>query len=320
MGILLFWLAIVFMIGLFVFLRTVQIVPHQHAFIKERFGKFTKVLTPGLHLLVPFVERVAYRHTLKEEVIDVPPQVCITRDNVQVEVDGILYIRVLNADKASYQINNYRFASTQLAQTSMRSEIGKLDLDQTFVEREKINDAVIQSVDKASDPWGVKVVRYEIKNIFPTKTVLLSMEQQMKAEREKRAEIFHSEGERAATINRSEGSKQENINRSEGEKMRRINESEGRAHQIELVATATAEALREVASAINQPGGHDAVQLRIAQEFIRQFGDVVEKSHTSVVPMGLAAIQGAFEGFSKVMDGMKPGRAGGSADKPPKQA
>lgn len=314
MGTLLFWSAVALSILIVIVLRTFQVVPHQHAFIKERFGKFAGVLEPGFHFLVPFIERVAYRHTLKEEVIDVPPQVCITRDNVQVEVDGILYIRVLNPEKASYQINNYRFASTQLAQTSMRSEIGKLDLDQTFVEREKINDAVIQSVDKASDPWGVKVIRYEIKNIFPTKTVLLSMEQQMKAEREKRAEIFHSEGERAAMINRSEGSKQENINRSEGEKMRRINEAEGRAHQIELVAEATALALHEVASAINQPGGQDAVQLRIAQEYIRQFGDVVDKSRTSVVPMGLAAIQGAFEGFSKVMEGMQPGRGGAASD------
>ena len=315
MGVLLFWSAILVTILLLIIMRTFQVVPHQHAFIKERFGKFAGILPPGFHFLVPFVERVAYRHTLKEEVIDVPPQVCITRDNVQVEVDGILYIRVLNPDKASYQINNYRFASTQLAQTSMRSEIGKLDLDQTFVEREKINDAVIQSVDKASDPWGVKVIRYEIKNIFPTKTVLLSMEQQMKAEREKRAEIFHSEGQRAAMINKSEGSKQENINKSEGEKMRRINEAEGRAHQIELVAEATAEALSQVADAINQPGGHEAVQLRIGQEYIKQFGDVLEKSHTSVVPMGLAAIQGAFEGFSKVMEGMKPakGRPAGEA-------
>lgn len=309
MGTLLFWSAIVLSVLIFVVLKTFEIVPHQHAYIKERFGKFSGILGPGFHFLVPFVERVAYRHTLKEEVIDVPPQICITKDNVQVEVDGILYIRVLNPDKASYQINNYRFASSQLAQTSMRSEIGKLDLDQTFVEREKVNDAVIESVDKASDPWGVKVIRYEIKNIFPTKTVLQSMEQQMKAEREKRADIFHSEGERAAMINRSEGGKQENINRSEGEKLKRINEAEGRAKQIELVAEATAEALQMVADAISQPGGRDAVQLRIGQEFIRQFGDVMEKSKTSVVPMGLAAIQGAFEGFGTVMKGMQKGGA-----------
>lgn len=293
------------LIILVIVLKTFIVVPNQHAFIKERFGKYTGTMTAGFHFLWPFVDRVAYRHTLKEQVLDVPPQICITKDNVQVEVDGILYLKVLDPQRASYGIDNYRFASSQLAQTNMRSEIGKLDLDMTFKEREKINDAVIQNVDHASDPWGVKVTRYEIKNIMPPKTVLHAMEQQMRAEREKRAEIFHSEGERAATINISEGVKRESINLSEGEKMRRINEAEGQARQIELVAEATAEALQQVAAAISMPGGREAVQLRIAQQFIRRFGEVIDKAQTSVVPLGLATIQGAFEGFSKVMEGLK---------------
>ena len=306
MDYILFFSALFLFILILIILKTFVVVPKQHAYIKERLGKYNATLEAGFHFLIPIVDRLAYRHTLKEEVIDVPPQICITKDNVQVEVDGILYLRVLDAKKASYGINNYRFASSQLAQTSMRSEIGKLDLDQTFVEREKINDAVVLSVDEASDPWGIKVTRYEIKNIIPTKTTLASMEQQMKAEREKRADILHSEGERSATINRSEGEKRESINMSEGEKIRRINEAEGSAEQIRLVAEATAQALSEVAQAIEEPGGRQAVQLRITQEYIRSFGHVLEKSQTSVVPLGLAAIQGAFEGFAKVSENLKP--------------
>ena len=306
-----FFIAVLIVIILFIIVKTFVVVPNQHAYIKERFGKYTGTLEAGFHFLWPFIDRLAYKHTLKEQVIDVPPQVCISKDNVQVEVDGILYLKVLDPKKASYGIDNYRYASSQLSQTNMRSEIGKLDLDYTFKEREQINDAVIQAVDKASDPWGVKVTRYEIKNITPPKSVLHSMEQQMRAEREKRADIFHSEGERAATINSSEGEKRESINISEGEKLRRINVAEGEAKRIELVAEATAEALKTVADAINNPGGRDAVQLRIAQEFIKQFGDVAEKSKTSVVPISLAAIQGAFEGFSKITEGLKSTAPGG---------
>ena len=307
------YIAIFLVLVIFIGLKTLVVVPHQHAFVKERLGKFNAVLSAGWYLLIPFIDKVAYRHTLKEEVLDVPSQICITKDNVQVEVDGILYLRVLDPKQSSYGINDYRFASSQLAQTNMRSEIGKLDLDHTFKERTKINDAVIQAVDKASDPWGVKVTRYEIKNINPPKSVIHSMEQQMKAERDKRADIFHSEGVRQETINKSEGEKQEAINTSEGEKQKRINEAEGVAQQIELVAEATADGLASVANAIQEPGGQAAVNLRIAQEYIKQFGEVIERSQTSIVPLNLAMIQGAFEGFSKVSEGFKGvGGAGGT--------
>lgn len=308
--------AVLLLLVLFVIWKTFIIVPHQHAFIKERLGNYSATLGSGFHFLIPIVDRVAYRHTLKEESIDVPPQICITKDNVQVEVDGILYIKVVDPKLASYGISDYRFASIQLAQTNMRSEIGKLDLDHTLMERETINDNIIRALDLASDPWGVKVTRYEIKNIMPPKTVLATMEKQMTAERDKRAEIFHSEGERAATINRSEGDKVESINVSEGEKMRRINEAEGRARQIELVAEATAESIRLVAAAIARPGGDDAMKLRIAEEFIREFGDVVETSKTQVIPLGPAVIQSFFQGVSGITEAMKTD--GGQFPRPPK--
>jgi regulator of protease activity HflC (stomatin/prohibitin superfamily) len=295
-------------ISIWIISRVFIVVPYQQAFIQERLGNFKRTLEAGFHLLVPIIDRVAYRHTLKEEVIDVPPQVCITRDNVQVEVDGILYIRVMDAKKASYGINNYRYASIQLAQTSMRSEVGKLDLDHTFSEREKINDAVIKSIDLASEPWGVKVTRYEIKNIIPTENVLHTMEMQMKAERDKRAEIAHSEGERSAVINRSEGDKQQSINVSEGEKQKRINESTGAAKAIELLAEATAEGIHQVAAAINQPGGDDAVNLRIAEEFIKRFGAIIEKAPTAIVPLDIGKIDGVFRGVSQVMQNVSGGK------------
>ncbi len=301
----LFLSAVLLIVIILVAVKTFIVVPEKSAFIKERLGTYVGTMDAGLHFLVPIIDRVAYRHTLKEEVIDVPPQICITKDNVQVEVDGILYIRVLEAKKASYGINDYRFASIQLAQTNMRSEVGKLDLDKTFVERELINAAVIKSLDAASLPWGIKVTRYEIKNIIPPHSVIQAMEQQMKAEREKRADIAHSEGERSAVINRSMGDRTESINISEGEKQKRINEAEGRAKQIELTAEATAEALRAVATSINQPGGRDAVSLRIAEDFIKQFGDVLDTAKVSVFPVGLAQIQGVVESFSKAVVNLK---------------
>ncbi len=304
--------AVFLLLLIFFVTRTFVVVPNQAAYIKERLGKYSGTMEAGFHFLIPFIDRVAYRTWLKEEVIDVPPQGCITKDNVQVEVDGILYLRVLDPKLASYGIDDYHFASIQLAQTSMRSQIGKLDLDMTFKERERINDAVVASVDVASDPWGIKVLRYEIKNILPPNSVLDAMEQQMKAERNKRAEILHSEGERASLINRSEGEKREAINISEGEKMKRINEAEGNAKQIELIADATAEALKVVADAVNGQGGRDAVHLRIAQQYIKQFGDVVAKSQTQVVPLSLANIKGVFEGVAKVTDTMSGGGNPGS--------
>lgn len=306
MGYILFISAVMLIFFIIFIIKTFIVVPHQHIYIKERLGKFAGELQPGFHFLIPIVDRVAYEHTMKEQVIDVPPQVCITQDNVQVEVDGILYLRVMDAQKASYGIDHYAYASIQLSQTSMRSEIGKLKLDATFKEREIINDAIVKAVDVASDPWGVKVTRYEIKNIIPPTTVLEAMESQMRAEREKRAEILHSEGERAYTINLSEGEKQDSINRSEGDKQRFINEAEGTAKQIELIADATANALKLVADSINEPGGNQAKQLRIAQAYIKQFGDVVKTANTTVVPLSVANIQGAFEGFSKVMGAIGP--------------
>lgn len=304
----LFTFALVFIAILFIVMNTFIIVPQQQAYVKERLGTYAGNLDAGFHFLIPIIDRIAYRHTLKEEVIDVPPQICITKDNVQVEVDGILYIKVVDPKLASYGINDYRFASIQLAQTNMRSEIGKLDLDRTFVERDSINEQVIKSLDEASAPWGVKVTRYEIKNIMPPGSIIHTMEQQMRAEREKRAEIAHSEGERKAVINLSEGDKTEAINRSEGEKQKRINEAEGRARSIELIADATAQSLQAVAGAIKEPGGDSAVKLRITEEFILQFGLLADKADTSIVPVGLANIQGTFQGLGELLQGIQSGK------------
>ncbi|UCE54636.1 MAG: paraslipin [Desulfobacterales bacterium] len=273
-------------------IRTARIVPQKTAFIVERLGKYAKTLDAGFHILFPFIERVAYKHSLKEVAVDVPSQSCITRDNIAVEVDGVLYLQVMDAMKASYGIENYMFASTQLAQTTMRSEIGKLELDRTFEERENINGAIIQAVDKASDPWGVKITRYEIKNIEPPESVKDALEKQMRAEREKRAAIAESEGQRQAMINVAEGDKQEAIKKSEGEKMKRINEAEGRAKEIELVATATAEGIRKIAEAIQAPGGGEAVNLRVAEQYIREFGKLAKENNTVIIPSNLSDIGG----------------------------
>ena len=273
-------------------IRSARIVPQKMAFIVERLGKYAKTLDAGFHILVPFIDRVAYKHSLKEVAIDVPSQTCITRDNIAVEVDGVLYLQVMDAAKASYGIENFMFASTQLAQTTMRSEIGKLDLDRTFEERVAINAAIIQAVDKASDPWGVKITRYEIKNITPPQSVTGALEKQMRAEREKRAAIAESEGKRQAMINVAEGDKQEAIKKSEGEKMKRINEAEGRAKEIELVATATAAGLRKIAEAIQAPGGWEAVNLRVAEQYIREFGKLAKENNTVIIPSNLSDISG----------------------------
>ena len=271
-------------------IRTARIVPQKSAFIVERLGKYSKTLEAGFHILFPFIERVAYKHSLKEVAVDVPSQSCITRDNIAVEIDGVLYLQVMDAMKASYGIENYMFASTQLAQTTMRSEVGKLELDRTFEERENINAAIIQAVDKASDPWGVKITRYEIKNIEPPESVKDALEKQMRAEREKRAAIAESEGQRQAMINVAEGDKQEAIKKSEGEKMKRINEAEGRAKEIELVANATAEGIRKIAESINSPGGGDAVNLRVAEQYIREFGKLAKENNTVIIPSNLSDI------------------------------
>ena len=272
--------------------NTARIVPQKKAFIVERLGKYSRTLGAGFHILTPFMDRVAYKHSLKEVAVDVPPQMCITNDNIAVEVDGVLYLQVVDPIKASYGIENFLFASTQLSQTTMRSEIGKLELDRTFEERDSINHAIIAAVDKASDPWGVKITRYEIKNIHPPQTVRDALEKQMRAERQKRATIAESEGERQAKINVAEGTKQEAIKNSEGEKMKRINEAEGRAQEIELVATATAAGIRKIAEAIEQPGGSDAVNLRVAEQYITEFGKLAKEGNTLIIPSNLSEVGG----------------------------
>ncbi len=281
--------------------KTAKIVPQKSAFIVERLGKYSNTLEAGFHILVPFIDKVRYKLSLKEIAIDVPPQVCITADNVSVEVDGILYLKVMDPVKAAYGIRNFQFATTQLAMTTMRSEIGKLELDKTFIERESVNANVVDAVDMASDPWGIKVTRYEIKNITPPQSVQEAMEKQMRAEREKRAEIAHSEGERQSKINRAEGGRQEMISMSEGEKMKRINEAEGRALEIERVAKATALGIREIASAIQQPGGEDAVSLRVAEQWIGEFGKLAKVNNTMIIPTDIADISGTVASLTKVM-------------------
>lgn len=279
-------------ITIVVLYKTIRIVPQRTVFIVERFGKYSSTLDAGLHILIPFIEKVAYVHTLKEQAIDVPSQVCITKDNIAVEVDGILYLQVVDPRKASYGINDYRYAATQLAQTTMRSVMGKLDLDKTFEERETINSAIVQAVDKASDPWGVKVTRYEVKNITPPQSIKDAMEKQMRAEREKRAMIAESEGDKQAKINRAEGEKQEMIARSEGEKLKRINEAEGRAAEIERVARATANGIREIAAAISEPGGMNAVNLRVAEQYIQEFGKLAKTNNSLIIPSDLSDLAG----------------------------
>ncbi len=270
--------------------KAAVVVPQQNAFVVERLGKYFKTLTPGFHILIPFIDVIRYRHGLKERAVDIPEQICITRDNVQVGVDGVLYMKVLDPRRASYGVADYRFAISQLAQTTLRSEIGKIDLDRTFEERTHINVQVVNEVDKASDPWGIKVLRYEIKNITPPHDVLAAMEKQMRAEREKRAVILTSEGERDAAINAAEGSKQQVIKESEATQQRQINEAEGEAQAIRSVAAATAEGISSVATAIEQPGGMEAVQLRVAEDYINRFGELAKSSTTLLLPTNAADV------------------------------
>ena len=275
-------------VAIIILIKTAIVVPQQNAFVVERLGKYAKTLNAGFHILIPFIEKVAYKHTLKEQAADIAEQICITKDNVQVGVDGVLYLQVLDPGRASYGIGNYMFAISQLAQTTLRSEIGKIDLDRTFEERGTINANVVAELDKASDPWGVKVLRYEIKNINPPQDVLGAMEKQMRAEREKRAVILHSEGERDAKINQAEGEKQRVIKESEANKQQQINEAQGEAEAILAVATATAEGLRQVARAVIDQGGAEAMQLRIAEQYIGEFGKLAKNGNTFVVPANLA--------------------------------
>jgi len=275
---------------LVVIAKTAVVVPQQSAYVVERLGKYAATLDAGFHILLPFIDRIRYKHSLKETAIDIPEQVCITRDNVQVSVDGILYLKVLNPQRASYGISDYNFALIQLAQTTLRSEIGKIELDRTFEERTNINIQVVNELDKASDPWGVKVLRYEIKNITPPKGVLDAMEKQMRAEREKRAVILTSEGERDAAINQAEGEKQQVIKASEAKKQQQINEAEGAAAAILAIATATAEGLRKVAETIRVPGGQEAVQLRVAEQYITKFGELAKTTNTLILPASVSDV------------------------------
>ena len=281
---------VVVVLVVMVIAKTAIVVPQQSAYVVEYLGKYRKTIKAGFHILIPFVERVAYKHNLKESAVDIQEQICITRDNVQVGVDGVLYLKVLDAQRASYGIGDYIFAIGQLAQTTLRSEIGKIDLDRTFEERGTINTSVVMELDKASDPWGVKVLRYEIKNINPPQDVLSAMEKQMRAEREKRAVILTSEGERDAKINEAEGGKQQVIKESEAAKQQKINEAEGEAEAILAVSAATAEGIRRVADALENPGGGKAMQLRIAEQYIEEFGRLAKTGNTFVVPSNLSDI------------------------------
>ena len=295
-------LVLVALLLLFILFKTAVVVPQQSAFVVERLGRYSATLNAGFHLLVPFVDAIRYRHSLKETAMDIPAQVCITRDNVQVGVDGILYLKVLDPERASYGISNYVFAITQLAQTTLRSEVGKIDLDRTFEERAAINVQVVGELDKASEAWGVKVLRYEIKNIEPPHDILAAMEKQMRAEREKRSVILTSEGQRDAVINTAEGEKQKVIKASEASRQQRINEAEGQAAAIRAVATATAQGIREVADAIRLEGGRDAVQLRVAEQYVTQFGNLARTANAVVVPANVSDVSGMIAAAMRVFE------------------
>lgn len=285
---------------IFIMLKTFIVVEEKEAVVKERLGKFVGVMKPGFHFMIPFLDKAAYRHEMREQVLDVPSQVCITRDNIQVAVDGLVYLKVMDAEKASYGIENYRRASVNLAQTTMRSEIGKLSLDDTFSERDTMNDNIVVEIDKASDAWGIKMLRYEIKDITPSDDVVNTLEKQMEAERQKRAEILLATADKESNINISEGERAEQINISEGEKQKLINESEGRAQEISLLAQASAKGIAKIAEAIRKPGGSTAIKMQIIEQFIDEFGKILQSANVSVVPSQLANIHGFFEGISEV--------------------
>ena len=283
---------------------TAKVVPQREEWIVQRLGKYNRTLDAGLKILVPVIDQVAYKHTLKEQTFDVASQSCITKDNISVEIDGVLYMQVNDARAASYGVENYFIAISQLAQTTLRSEIGKIDLDRTFEERDTINARVVDAVDRAAEPWGVKILRYEIKDITPPASVRDALEKQMRAERERRAVVAESEGERQARINVSEGDRQETINLSEAEKLKQINEAEGRAQEIKLVAEATAAGIRDVASALTENGGREAVNLRIAEQWVSQFGQLAKTNNTMIVPAQLGDVATLVSTVMKSMETM----------------
>jgi regulator of protease activity HflC (stomatin/prohibitin superfamily) len=295
-------LLVVIVFLLVAFLSTFKVVPQRSVYIVERLGKFNRALDAGFHILIPFIDKIAYKQNLKEQAIDVASQICITKDNIAVEVDGVIYLQVIDPQKASYGIDNYRFAVIQISQTTMRSVIGKMELDKTFEEREAVNATIVEAVDRASGPWGIKVSRYEVKNISPPQSNKDAMEKQMRAEREKRALIAESEGDKQAKINRAEGEKQQTIALSEGEKQRRINEAAGRASEIEMVAVATAKGIREIAQSINEEGGMSAVNLRIAEQYLTEFGKLAQTNNTMIVPADLSDISGVISSVTSVIN------------------
>jgi regulator of protease activity HflC (stomatin/prohibitin superfamily) len=287
--------------------KTAQIVPQRSAYIIERLGRYARTLDAGFHILIPFVDRVAYRQTLKEEAIDVPKQQCITRDNISVSVDGVLYLQVVDPHAASYGIADYHYATASLAQTTLRSVIGQIELDKTFEERAKINEEVVKALDEAANPWGVKVLRYEIADIVVPTTITDALEQQMRAERERRAVVARSEGQRQEQINVSEGEKIQIINLSEAQKQKQINEAEGKAREIQMLAEATAQGIERIATAINQPGGKEAVSLRIAEQYVREFGNLAKTNNTMILPAELSNIGGVVAGLAELLNKAKPG-------------
>jgi len=278
-----------------------RVVPQKMAFVVERLGKYSRTLDAGFHVLVPFVDRIVAKHSLKEYVLDVPSQMCITRDNISIEIDGVLFMQVLDPVRATYGVDNYLFAARQLAQTTLRSEIGKMDLDRTFEERDSINANIILALDKASEPWGLKIMRYEISNINPPQSVKDALEKQMRAERERRAKVAMSEGERESLINVAEGQKQEVIKQSEALKQKQINEAEGKAQEIALLAQATAHGIAQIAQSIELPGGKDAVNLRVAEQYVKEFGKLASESTTMIIPSNLGDVGGMVASLGKLL-------------------
>jgi regulator of protease activity HflC (stomatin/prohibitin superfamily) len=293
---------IVLLIVVIAVVKTAQIVPQRSAYVVERLGRFHSVLDAGFHLMIPFVDKVAYKHTLKEEAIDVPQQACVTKDNIQIHVDGVIYMQVIDPRLASYGIENYRYAAIQLAQTTLRSVIGKTDLDKSFEERVIINEKVVEVLSEASEPWGIKVLRYEVADITLPETIRDALEKQMRAERERRAVVAESEGAREAKINVSQGMKQETINVSEGDMQKQINEARGRSEEIRLIAEATAAGIERIATAINQPGGSEAVSLRIAEQYVEEFGNLAKETNTLILPAELSDIGGVVAGLAQTLN------------------
>ncbi|MGB1262053.1 MAG: SPFH domain-containing protein [Cognaticolwellia sp.] len=295
----------IFLALLFILVKLVLIVKMKEVCVIERLGKFRAVMQPGLHFLIPFFDRVAYRHETREQVLDIPAQSCISRDNIQISVDGLVYIQVMDGAKASYGIEDYRRASVNLAQTTMRSEIGKLNLSQTFSERDTLNETIVREIDKASDPWGIKVLRYEVRNITPSENVIHTLEKQMEAERQKRAEITLAQAEKESTINLSEGERQEAINLSEGDKQKQINEAHGRAQEIAILTQASAEGINLIAKAAALPSGDQAIKMRLLEQFIGQTSQILKTADVAILPSEVAKLDGFFQGMHKVTENVQ---------------